>query len=388
MFKFSGAMSSSKSLTNRALIVQSYNPQIQLSFETQSMDVQVLQKSLQDFKSGQNYFYCAEAGTAFRFLVLRLSREPGTWTVSGSSRLLSRPQQGLLDILSHFGVDVEVRSQEWILYSQGWKENQKLTVDARQSSQFISSVLLNSWNLPFDLHLQSTAEKVSEGYFLMTKYLMELFGMQILATEKGYTIPAQQKPLILNYHVEPDVSSSFALAACALQNGDVCIKKFPFRSLQPDLFFLSLFDQMKASWRKEGEDLFVRKTESLKPFAADLTNTPDLFPVLAVLCARAEGVSELSGLSHLSVKESDRLQNTRHLLERLGRKTELIDNKLKIYGEGHEFSGHGAFDPDQDHRMAMAAQVANLYGARFQILNPHVVDKSYPQFWLHTGGLL
>ncbi|MBY0386373.1 3-phosphoshikimate 1-carboxyvinyltransferase, partial [bacterium] len=50
--------------------------------------------------------------------------------------------------------------------------------------------------------------------------------------------------------------------------------------------------------------------------------------------------------------------------------------------------GFGSFDPDQDHRMAMAAQVANLYGARFQILNPHVVDKSYPQFWLHTGGLL
>lgn len=116
-------------------------------------------------------------------------------------------------------------------------------------------------------------------------------------------------------------------------------------------------------------------------------NTPDLFPVLAVLCARAQGESKLSDLLHLSVKESDRLQNTIHLLERLGRKTTLQGTTLLIEGESAPFEGHGIFDPDQDHRMAMAAQVANLYGTKFEILNPEVVEKSYPQFWQHLAGV-
>jgi 3-phosphoshikimate 1-carboxyvinyltransferase len=385
MFKFSGQLPSSKSLVNRALIIQSYQSQVEVAFATESVDVQVLQKALLDLKKGGKIFHCADAGTTFRFLVLRLSREPGQWIIKGSRRLLSRPHTALVQTLSAFGVDVEVSADQWIVYSKGWKNQPVVTVSTEQSSQFASSVLLNSWGLPFDLEVRLSETQVSLGYLQMTLELMKKFGFRYESSPQGFRIPANQTPAAIHYLAEQDVSSCFALAACAVQNGDVRIQNFPFDSLQPDVAFFQILKNMGAHAQQDKTDLVIQKTLALKAVKVSLKNTPDLFPVLAVLCARAQGTSELSDLLHLSVKESDRLQNTMHLLERLGCNLTLNGTTLHIEGNLQTFSGTGVFDPDQDHRMAMAAHVANLYGARFQILDPHVVEKSYPQFWQHAG---
>ncbi len=386
MFKFSGQLPSSKSLVNRALIIKSYNAEVNVAFSTNSMDVQVLQKALSDFQRGKTEFHCADAGTSFRFLVLRLSRQPGRWVVKGSRRLLSRPHEVLVQTLNAFGVDVEVSAEQWVIYSKGWQARPVLSVSVEQSSQFASSVLLNSWTLPFELEIQLSEKQVSMGYLQMTLEMTKQFGFQYTPTAQGFRIPAEQSPKAVQYTSEQDVSSCFALVACALQGGEVCLQNFPFQSLQPDIAFLKILENMGAFLEKQSAELRVSAVARLKPVDVSLMNTPDLFPVLAVLCARAEGVSKLSDLLHLSVKESDRLQNTIHLVERLGRKTTLQGTTLWIEGESAPFEGRGVFDPDQDHRMAMAAQVANLYGAKFEILNPEVVEKSYPQFWQHLAG--
>ncbi len=387
MFSFLGELPSSKSLVNRALIIKSYNSEVKVTFSTDSMDVQVLQKALSAFRRGQTEFHCADAGTSFRFLVLRLSRQPGRWIVKGSRRLLSRPHEALVQTLNAFGVDVEVSPEQWVIYSKGWQTQPLISVSAEQSSQFASSVLLNSWALPFDLELQLSEKQVSMGYLQMTLELMKQFGFHYTPTTRGFRIPAEQTPKAMDYVSEQDVSSCFALAACALQGGEVRLQNFPFESLQPDIVFLEILKKMGARVQREQGELRVSATPRLEPVEVSLMNTPDLFPVLAVLCARAQGESKLSDLLHLSVKESDRLQNTIHLLERLGRKTTLQGTTLLIEGESAPFEGHGIFDPDQDHRMAMAAQVANLYGTKFEILNPEVVEKSYPQFWQHLAGV-
>ena len=72
-------------------------------------------------------------------------------------------------------------------------------------------------------------------------------------------------------------------------------------------------------------------------------------------------------------------------MQSLGRRSEIIDQELIIYGEAKPFTGGGAFDPDEDHRMAMAAQVANFGGATFEVMNKEVVAKSFPEFWQIVG---
>ena len=46
------------------------------------------------------------------------------------------------------------------------------------------------------------------------------------------------------------------------------------------------------------------------------------------------------------------------------------------------------FDPLSDHRLVMAACVAKLQGVSVQIQEPHVVSKSFPEFWeiFRSGG--
>lgn len=385
MFFFDGVVESSKSLVNRALIVQSYNPQISLNYLSHSRDVLVLEKSLHDLKKGLSEFDCEDAGTAFRFLVLRLSRERGRWRVKGNERLLSRPQTGLLTFLEERGVSVVQDRRHWDLQSQGWGNESFFKIEAHQSSQFLSSVLLNSWQRDVCTEITQKGDLVSEGYFRMTKELLRFFGMEMQETAEATVVKARQSPQTKLYTAEADVSSCFSLASCAVQNGSVRIQNFPTVSWQPDLLFLELFNKMGIPFSQKGQELIVEKASHIGPIDVDLCNTPDLFPVLAVVCARADGVSHLSGVDQLRGKESDRLQNTIFLLERLGRRVERVTGAIKIYGDSAHFRAVGDFDPDQDHRMAMACQVANFYGAQLKILTPHVVNKSFPQFWQSIG---
>ena len=255
MFSFSGELPSSKSLVNRALIIKSYNPEVKVAFSTDSMDVQVLQKALSAFRRGKTEFHCADAGTSFRFLILRLSRQPGRWIVKGSRRLLSRPHEALVQTLNAFGVDVEVSPEQWVIYSKGWQTQPLISVSAEQSSQFASSVLLNSWALPFDLELQLSEKQVSMGYLQMTLELMKQFGFHYTPTTRGFRIPAEQTPKAMDYVSEQDVSSCFALAACALQGGEVRLQNFPFESLQPDTVFLEILKKMGARVQREQGEL-------------------------------------------------------------------------------------------------------------------------------------
>jgi 3-phosphoshikimate 1-carboxyvinyltransferase len=118
----------------------------------------------------------------------------------------------------------------------------------------------------------------------------------------------------------------------------------------------------------------------------NLENSPDLFPVLAVLCGLAQGTSKLFGAPHLALKESNRIQKTFELLTKAGIKSQIVDGGLIIEGSNMKIHSKAfSFDPDHDHRMAMAAALLNMVGAKIQILNKEVVNKSFPEFWSIVG---
>jgi 3-phosphoshikimate 1-carboxyvinyltransferase len=128
--------------------------------------------------------------------------------------------------------------------------------------------------------------------------------------------------------------------------------------------------------------LHVKKARPLKPLHFNLNDTPDLFPVLACLCAFTSGECRLSGAAQLVHKESNRLQKTAELLQQAGVPHRVLRDGIVIRGQGLDFVPPAfAFDPDQDHRMAMAAAVFKGLNKKIKIKSPHVVNKSYPQFW-------
>ena len=179
---------------------------------------------------------------------------------------------------------------------------------------------------------------------------------------------------------ETDLSSAFAIAALAAVAGRAVIEEFPEKSLQPDSVFPEILRAMGAGVKREGTSLIVEKARELRAVEWNLLDCPDLFPVLATVCAQANGRSRLFGAPHLAHKESSRIESTARLLRNLGTTFEAKPDGMEVEGGAIRLDAFD-FDPEHDHRLAMAAAVAHAGGANVRVLHPSVVDKSFPEFW-------
>ena len=130
------------------------------------------------------------------------------------------------------------------------------------------------------------------------------------------------------------------------------------------------------------KQISILKCENLKPLNINLKGWPDLFPVLCVLCAKAEGLSKLSGISHLAFKESNRLNKMAELLKACGIAITTQDNKCSIHGKKiwPKISPF-LFDTANDHRMVMAGELLSAFGVPVTIQGKHSVNKSFPEFY-------
>jgi len=386
-FFFRGDIPTSKSLMNRALLMRSYFPEIQIIGHSACDDVRLMKLAIASFIQKKE-IDCGEAGTVLRFMALRAAREPGTFKLVGSERLFSRPQEDLIFLLGQLGVDSELRADSLVIRSSGWKKPLvPIRVHRDKSSQFASSLLLNSWDLPFDLDFEMKAG-VSEGYWQMTIDMVRGLGLRLDRESDSWHVEKKQKKSNQKLELEPDYSSTFAVAAAAALEGRCEITNATKKSLQPDYKFIQILQKMGAQVSWDQGTLIIEKPEGdLKAVEVDLSSTPDLFPVLSVLCAFAQGESILSGASHLIYKESNRLQKTTELLLQAGFVTTMKEDGLHIVGHGSKFKTKKfQFDPDMDHRMAMAAGLVGLKGYSVDISNSQVVTKSFPEFWTILGG--
>lgn len=384
-FSFVGNIPASKSMLNRALNVQSYFPDLKITGDSNCDDVRVMKSAIVAFIKKSPEIQCGEAGTVLRFMAFRCSREPGNYMLKGSSRLLERPHSEIAYILDQLGVQVHLSKTFIQIISSGWKRPMfPIRIHRETSSQFASAFLLNSWNLNFDLEFEMK-KGVSEAYWEMTQKMLEGLGLELQKKGDTWKVFKGQEVKHKIIHCEPDLSSAFSLAAAAALNGKCELKNWTSESLQPDKKFIELFKQAEVRFKIQNDSLIVEKS-ILKPIDADLADCPDLFPVLSVLMCYADGTSTLRGAPHLKFKESDRILKTKSLLEKAGIHCEQYSDGIRIYGRGEHFQSQAfEFDPDHDHRMAMAAAMFKLKDANIKILHPEVVTKSFPEFWQIIG---
>jgi 3-phosphoshikimate 1-carboxyvinyltransferase len=384
-FSFQGQIPASKSLMNRALVIQSFFPSLKIDGDSQCADVKDMKLALMSMKAGTDIF-CGDAGTVLRFLAFHCSRTKGKYKLVGSPRLLSRPHNDLAMILSKLGVNVSFQTSGIEVQSDGWKDPGKILKISRVvSSQFASGLLLNAWNLDFDLDFEIEAG-ISEGYWRMTVQMVRQMGMTVITDGWRWKVPKGQTVGAIDLSVEPDYSSSFAIAAAGALAGSAHITNFSENSLQPDVHGFDLLKIMNAQVEIGKGTVQVKKSAGLSPVDVNLENSPDLFPVLAIVCAFADGISILRGAPHLVHKESNRILKTKELLSLAGFGTETMEDGIKIFGQGQKFKTNKfTFDPDHDHRMAMSAGLLMLMGYDIQLLNPGVVFKSFPEFWQILG---
>jgi 3-phosphoshikimate 1-carboxyvinyltransferase len=373
-------------MMNRALLVQSYFPELKVLGDSDADDVRLMKNALLALREGRP-MDCGAAGTVLRFMAMRASRVPGKHILKGEKRLFERPQSELVKILSQLGVSARLSADSLEVESAGWKmQGDTLLVPADRSSQFATAVLFNAWDLPFELFVSLGGKKVSEGYWKMSERMALQLGMKMDFWDGDFRLPRGQKVTANEIQIEIDMSSAFAIAAVASVSGRATLTDFPQSSLQPDAQFVSILAGMGVPIVRSANGLKVENAPRLNGVRVNLKNTPDLFPVLSALCALAVGESDLFGAPQLVHKESNRLEAMARIIERLGRTVERKPDGLRILDENPLKPGAEIdFDTDQDHRLAFAGAVFKAAGLPVKIRNPEVVSKSLPEFWKILG---
>lgn len=380
-------------MLNRLLLARSYQAQLEIRGDNACEDVAQMRAALEAMlrprTGGVLEVMVGSAGTVLRMLALRAARIGGEFVLRGTRRLFERPQDELLKILRQLSVESELGPDFLRVRGEGWKlQGDTLLVPTARSSQFATAVLMNAWDLPFDLFVSLGGQKVSEGYWRMSVRMAHDLGMKIDFWDGDFRVPRGQQISSTNASAEIDLSSAFSVAAVAAVSGSASLTDFPSQSLQPDAEFVRILASMNVPITMAGTTLRVERAPKLTGVAVNLKNSPDLFPVLAALCALAEGESHLYGAPQLVHKESNRARRMAEMIYALGRNVEIRDDGIKIRGPALRPNPAIltlALDCDQDHRLAFAGAVFRAAGFKVDILHPEVVSKSFPEFWSVLG---
>ncbi|MEM1751166.1 MAG: 3-phosphoshikimate 1-carboxyvinyltransferase [Archaeoglobaceae archaeon] len=323
------------------------------------------------------YFNFENSGTTLRIFTGLLSLCPDFSTLDGDSSLRTRPNRDLVLALKKLGAfakgDELFRAPFRI---KGIIKGGEIEIKA-ESSQFISSLLFALSLAKGDSFLKILATK-SRPYIDLTTDVLEKAGVKIERTAEGYFIPGEQEFHLRNFEVPADFSSASYLIAAGILAGEVKIVN-AFDSMQGDKKIVEICKEMGADvrWDKE-KGLIVAKRSELSAISFNAGDTPDLVPTVAVLCAVANGVSEIYNAEHLRIKEIDRISGICKNLKALGVDVEEKGDGLKIKGGKREF--FGTVDSFGDHRMALAFSLLGLLG-EVRCRNAEAVSVSYPGFF-------
>lgn len=311
---------------------------------------------------------CGESGSTLRFII-PIAAALGTETLlNGHANLPNRPVTPYLRELSKKGITFEPQGGLPMKVT-GKLSAGEYALEGDISSQFITGLLFALPLCTEDSIIKLTSPLQSKPYADMTIDVLKGFGVKVHEdTMNGlpvYLIKGGQKYSPRRVRVEGDYSqAAFFYTANALGS------EIRIGNLEPDSV--------------QGDKAIVNITENFMrdraPFTVDVSDIPDLVPILAVLGCFGKGTSRLTNAARLKIKESDRLAVTAEVLNALGGKVTAGDDHLEMRPV-EKFTG-GEIHSHKDHRIVMAAAIAaTMSDAPVVIRGAEDVNKSYPRFF-------
>lgn len=169
----------SKSISNRAMIINALAGSTQVYSDNQCDDTRVM---LQALSTPQEVIDVHHAGTAMRFLTAYCCTQPGERVITGSPRMQQRPIGILVDALRQVGAEVAYTDKEGyppLRITGGKLQGGKVTMRGDVSSQFISAILMIAPYMTEGLQLTITGNILSLPYIKMTISMMRYCGAEV-----------------------------------------------------------------------------------------------------------------------------------------------------------------------------------------------------------------
>ena len=317
--------------------------------------------------------------------------------LTGSKRMKERPIKPLVDALNSIGAAIHYKEKEGFppLLIEGKNLiKDKLVIDASISSQYISALLLIAPKLTNGLSIYTKNKIVSSPYIDMTIRLLGKAGIEVSHKNNDFTVSHQQFKNTA-FTIESDWSSASYwyeyLALAHSTNLNIILKGLKKDSLQGDSILPELYKVfgIKTSFIEEG--IIIKKLPHFTQqtfIEMNLENTPDLAQTIVCTGAGLNLEMIISGLSTLTIKETNRLKALKEELLKFGVTSEIINNNTFILHKGNRIkTPNQSIATYNDHRMAMAFAPLQKVVGSFNIENPEVVIKSYPDYWTEMRKL-
>ncbi|MCX7830272.1 MAG: 3-phosphoshikimate 1-carboxyvinyltransferase, partial [Acidobacteria bacterium] len=332
-------------------------------------------------------YFVGGSATIARFLLAIFSFLEGERILDGNKNLRKRDLSSSIQAARSLGAElVELKEKGKLpikIVGKKPKANNFEVYDPL-SSQFASGVLIA---LAFHekKFIITIKKEVSFPYIKMTEEVLKKFGADIIFRGNQFVIEKSNLKG-RDIEIEKDYSSaSFFIAGAVATGGKIRVCGLKRNSSQGDKKILKILKDsgVNVVWQ---EDFLEVEGLPKKGFSANLKNCPDLLPPLVVVALKSPFESIFKGISRLKMKESSRAEVLSKAINKIGGKSEIEGDILKII-PSNSYKG-AALDPQNDHRIAMAFAMIGLFAKGTKIINPQCTKKSYPDFWKDFEKLL
>ena len=374
----------SKSDVHRAAIC-SFLAGSELSSAASSNDINATKNALKALSKNEQVINCGESGSTLRFLIPIAAALGKAVTFTGEGRLPERPVGEYLRLLGQHGVKCEY-SKTLPFAISGKLTPGLFELQGNVSSQYVTGLLFALPLLDGNSEIRLLTPLQSKPYVNMTLKTLARFGIVFNETENGYYIKGNQSYKECNYPLEGDWSqAAFFLAGGAL-TGDVTLRGLDINSPQGDREIVNILRRFGAEVTLSENGVRVKKSH-LRAIKLDVSDIPDLVPVIAVLAAFAEGETEITGGERLRLKESDRITSVVCNLKKMG--VDVTETTDGMVINGGSVKG-ASLDGYNDHRIVMAFSIAAAAAEGETVISDALsINKSYPEFfsdYLSLGG--
>ena len=387
----------SKSLTNRELVLSALasspseilNP---LESRDSSLMIQALKQLGSEIESTPNSLRitpkpisgpaqidCGLAGTVMRFVPPVAALAKGEISFDGDLAARARPMKTTVESLRALGVEVSGSGLPFTIHGTGEVLGGELSIDASESSQFVSGLLLVAARFKNGLTLNHVGETLpSIPHIEMTIDTLARRGVKVskLSQTSWRIEPGEISGRTVE--IEPDLSNAGPFMAAALvAGGSVTINNWPASTTQVGNDFIDLLTLMGGEFSRAGSGMSVTGSGEIKGIEIDLSSAGELTPVIAALGALANSKSVISGVAHLRGHETNRLKALVDEINSIGGKATETQDGLVI--EPSDLRG-GLWKTYGDHRMATAGAIIGLRVPGIEIEDITVTSKTMPGF--------
>ncbi len=321
--------------------------------------------------------YSKESGSTIRFLIpiALLTEEVEHFIVSPS--LAKRPFFVYEELFKKHKIYFEKKNED--IFVKGPISSGEYKIDGSVSSQFISGLLFVLPLLDGDSKLIIENNFESKSYVHLTINVLKEFGITVVMDENIICIKGNQQYKNAHYTVEGDYSQAAFFLTSAALSGSVTLLGLSKDSLQGDMKILDFLKEFGAKVVVKDKKVTVEKGE-YKPIDIDISDTPDLGPILFVLGALSKVEFKIRGIERLRYKESDRIKAMLENLDKVNAKYKLEENLVTFYPS--ELKGGIEVGSYNDHRICMAMTILATHLKEGLIIDGvESINKSYPTFF-------